>query len=244
MTLYYQDDWVTLWHADNREILPTLADQSVDLVPTDPPYSETTHMGARSHPERTSTGKWRSGGNEPQMLIDFAHIPTIDLQATLSDLSRIANAWIVSFMDWRHIAQIEIAPPPELRFVRFGMWHKTNGAPQFTGDRPAAGWEGIAILHRTGGRMQWNGGGRNAVFTYPKINGSHPTQKPIPLICELVALFSNPGDLILDPFAGSGTTGVAAKRLGRRCILIEQEERYCEIAAKRLSQDCMNLEIA
>jgi site-specific DNA-methyltransferase (adenine-specific) len=126
--------------------------------------------------------------------------------------------------------------------VRFGVWIKTNGAPQFTGDRPAPGWEGIAFLHREGGRMEWNGGGRSSVFITPKVNTAHPTGKPEQLIREFVRLFSQPDDLVLDPFMGSGTTLRAAKDLGRRAIGIEIEERYCAIAVERLRQQVLPLE--
>ncbi|MGE4301997.1 MAG: site-specific DNA-methyltransferase [Victivallaceae bacterium] len=65
----------------------------------------------------------------------------------------------------------------------------------------------------------------------------HPTEKPIALLQVLIGLACDDDQLILDPFAGSGSTGVAAKQLGRRCVLIEQDEKYCEIAAGRLSEE-------
>lgn len=88
--------------------------------------------------------------------------------------------------------------------------------------------------------MRWHGGGRSAVFTCNKVNSEHPTGKPLRLITQLVTLFSDPGELILDPFMGSGTTLRAAKDLGRRAIGIEIEERYCEIAVKRLAQEVLS----
>ena len=138
---------------------------------------------------------------------------------------------------------LEQEPPNGLRFVRFGIWDKPNGAPQMSGDRPATGWEAIAFFHRAGGAMTWNGGGRRSVFRCNRETGSftHKTQKPLRLVKELVSLFSDEGDLLLDPFMGSGTTLRAAKDLGRKAIGIEIEERYCEIAAKRMAQLAMIL---
>jgi len=91
--------------------------------------------------------------------------------------------------------------------------------------------------------LSWNGGGRHGVFVCPKIQGQHLTQKPLKLVSELVDLFSNSGDVILDPFMGSGTTLRAAKDLGRRAIGIEIEEKYCKIAVERLSQEMLPMAV-
>jgi DNA modification methylase len=77
---------------------------------------------------------------------------------------------------------------------------------------------------------------------YSVTENLHPTQKPIELFAYLIRTYTNEGDLILDNTMGSGTTLDAAKRLGRRAIGIEIDERYCEIAARRLSQEVMALE--
>jgi site-specific DNA-methyltransferase (adenine-specific) len=224
---YYQDDSCTIYHGDCREILPHLG--QVDLVLTDPPYSSEFHAGARSM------------NSMEESFIDFESV--LDA-AWLDEVAPLARRWVVATMDWRHIAELAKGPPANLRFVRFGVWAKPNGAPQFTGDRPGPGWEGIAFLHREGGRMQWNGGGRSSVFTTPRVNGEHPTEKPIKLYRDFVSLFSNPGETVLDPFMGSGTALRAAKDCGRKAIGIELEERYCEIAAKRLSQMVLPLQVA
>jgi len=63
---------------------------------------------------------------------------------------------------------------------------------------------------------------------------AHPTQKPEALLCRIILASSNPGDVVLDPFFGSGTTGVVAKKLGRNWIGIEKEPKYIEIAQKRI----------
>ena len=227
---YYRDEAVTLYHADCRDVLPLLAPGSVDLVLTDPPYAPACHAGART-------------GDQDTALVDFAPITDADLRLVLDECGRVVRRWVVATMDWRHICELERRPPAGLRFVRFGVWVKPNGAPQFTGDRPGPGWEGLAFLHREGGRMRWNGGGRSSVFIEPKVETKHPTGKPERLIRQFTALFSDPGELILDPFAGSGTTLRAAKDLGRRAIGIEIEERYCEIAARRLAQSVLPLDI-
>jgi len=132
---------------------------------------------------------------------------------------------------WQHAALLEKAGVP---LVRLGIWHKPNGAPQFTGDRPGVGWEAIAILHREG-RKHWNGGGHHAVWVCNVEHGKHPTQKPLKLLADWVMKFTDEGETVLDPFMGSGTTGLACMKLGRKFIGIEKRPDYFALACRRIA---------
>ncbi len=233
MNPYYQQNGITIYHGDCREILPTLP--KVDLVLTDPPFSKYTHSNAKSN-------RNKGHGNKA---IDFEAIDfeAIDFEA-IDSLLRTVNCdgWFVSFMDWRHIAEIARACPEPWEFVRFGVWVKTNPMPQISADRPANGWDGICYLFPLGKKKQWNGGGHHGNWVGPLVSdGNHPTGKPLALVSTLVERHSISGNTILDPFMGSGTTLRAAKDLGRQAIGIELEEKYCEIAAKRLQQEVLSL---
>jgi site-specific DNA-methyltransferase (adenine-specific) len=244
ITPYYDRAGITLYCADMLSVeLP-----SADLVLTDPPYAEETHAGARTHAKegapRIVGGKRHLIGNA-ETLLDFDSITEAELRAYFDRIGTAARAWVISFMDWRHIVKFEAHPPALLRFVRFGIWVKPNGSPQFTGDRPGTGWEGVAHMHRAdAGRMRWNGGGHHAVYTHPKVNGNHKTAKPIRLIAELIRLYSQRGDLILDPFCGGGVTLVVARLLGRRAVGIERDERHCAAAVQWLESGAGLLELA
>jgi site-specific DNA-methyltransferase (adenine-specific) len=224
MQPYYQDDACTIYHGDCREILPQLG--QVDHVITDPPYSERTHKGART----------RSGEGGGEVLISFAHIEFDALRSLLDSID--VSRWVVMTCDLLHAAQLMISPPNNLEFVRLGVWVKPNPTPQFTGDRPAQGFEQVVILHPSG-KKRWNGGGYPAVWTCNKICGRHPTEKPMELYTRFIEQFTDEGETILDPFMGSGTTLEAAKLMGRKAIGIELEEKYCEIAANRLRQEVL-----
>ncbi len=118
------------------------------------------------------------------------------------------------------------------------IWVKPDSSPQFNGQMPAMGYESIPLAWCGSGHSKWNGGGRRGVFTHLTNNtdreGTHQTEKPISLMKELIELFTNKDDIILDPFMGSGTTGVACVKLGRKFIGIEIDERYYEIAKRRI----------
>ena len=107
--------------------------------------------------------------------------------------------------------------------------------------KPNAPDQPVMFLHRDDIRPRWNGGGKAGVWSTPVAqNEGHPTAKPLAMVRDWVRLFTNPGDLVLDPFAGSGTTLRAALDEGRRAIGVELEERYCEVIAKRLAQDVLD----
>lgn len=216
----------TLYLGDCMDILPTL--DKVDAVITDPPYSETTHANAKSN-------RGKGHGNKA---IDFASLTADQLQEILKICGSKCHRWLVSTMEWRHIATFDQKPPEGWELVRFGVWVKSNPMPQISADRPAQGWEGIAYMHSTKGeKKRWNGGGQHGNYIGPVItDGAHPTGKPLPLFSGFVEKFTDRLETILDPFMGSGTTGVAAIQLGRKFIGIEREPKYFDIAVKRIEQ--------
>lgn len=244
MNPYYQDEFVTVLHGAYQEVLPTLAE--VDVVISDPPYSEHVHGNARSQRMVAANDRGGRYGADLRRNVElgFDHLLPEDMSFLAEHTARLVKRWALFFSDvesdhlWRDALTSE-----GLDYVRTGAWIKTGSTPQFSGDRPATGFEAITIAHPKG-RKRWNGGGKHAVWEVPIVlNRSrkqprwHTTEKPLALMAQLVDLFSEPGEVILDPTAGSGTTGVAAKRLGRRAVLIEGQEKYCEAAATRLEQE-------
>lgn len=243
MTSFYQDESVTLYCGDCREILPLI--EKVDHVITDPPYEAAAHTKGRrvkrAGIEPLDQWAWIDRKGTPR----YEHLPfpaiTPEERASVSRcFGRLVGRWCVVFSqaEGAHLWKAALEAGG-LTHRRWCVWVKPGAQPQFSGDRPGVGYETIVVMHASG-RSEWNGGGRVGVFEYAQQNGAHaqphPTTKPEQLMCELVALFTDEGETILDPFAGSGTTLVAAKRLGRKAIGIELQEKYCEIAAKRLAQ--------
>lgn len=237
----YDRDGIQIYHADCREVLPRLG--TVDHVITDPPYSEYVHGKSRRGSDLDDgISRARDFGFDalsPQTRATAAH-----------HIARLARRWTLVFSDvesshlWR-----DCLTESGLEYIRTGAWVKLNPTPQFTGDRPAIGFESITICHPAG-RKRWNGGGRPALWTHAAvINRSHDdprlhtAQKPLPLMRQLIADFTDHGDIILDPFCGSGTTLRAAKDAGRRAIGIEINDAWAEVAIKRLSQEVLPLEV-
>ena len=217
MTPYFEEDGITIYHGDCREILPRLP--SVDMVLTDPPYG----ISLRNH---DTTGK---GGRVPIAVSDYS---------VAGDDSSDSAMFL---LEWAKAMPIILFASPKNPWPgdwrQWLVWDK-GGAVGGGGDIATCwkfDWELIQVS-RTG---RLNGTRDCSVLRFPVGQNDfvyHPTEKPLSLMSYLAGKTTGPADLILDPFMGSGTTLVACKRLGRRGIGIEIEERYCEIAVKRLSQ--------
>lgn len=252
MTPFYEDAAVQIYCGKAEDVLPYLG--PVDHVISDPPYSAHTHAkqrtGATMPDVRGSAVASRRTGAAciaRYRDLGFDALEPATAFACARHFARLSARWSVVFTDAENQRLWQRAfERAGLQHVRVGAWIKRGCTPQFTGDRPGTGFEALEIGHPKG-KKRWNGGGKPAIWEHPIVLNRHgqeryhTTQKPEPLMANLVTDFTDEGDLILDPFGGSGTTAVAAKRLGRRCILIEREEKYCHIAMNRLRQGALNL---
>ena len=211
---YYKDDLVTLYHGDCLEVAEWL---DADVLVTDPPYGVAFQSA------------WMGWGSIPT-----EKRPKISGDDSIECRDRTLAKWgdkpAIVFGTWR-------VPRPANVRQRL-IWAK--------GDDPGLGdlsmpWgysdEEVYVIGKG-----WVGPRRTNVYRFPKVahanNPGHPTPKPIPLMEALIE-YAPPG-VIADPFAGSGATVIAARNLGRQTVAVEVDEGYCELIAKRLSQQAFD----
>jgi site-specific DNA-methyltransferase (adenine-specific) len=216
-----------LWHvekSDALDLLMAIGPMGAQHIICDPPYDARTHERARS---------LKDGGSNIDIhfnpLSDFSFVPV---------MLDVAQRWVIAFCALEQLGDYKKAAGEEA-WTRAGVWVRTNGTPQISGDRPAQGGEGIAIMHSTRTKRAWNGGGSRGTWTcgIEKQDRHHVTQKPLDLMLELILAFTEPGELVVDPFCGSGTTGVACLRTGRRFIGADIDPQYAEMATARLQAE-------
>jgi DNA modification methylase len=211
---YYDEGGVTIYLGDCRAVLPTL--ERVPLVVTDPPYGIGEARGKNKSRSNIAVAKdygVASWDDRPASRWLF------DLLAEISDYQIVfggnyfglpaASGWLV--------------------------WDKDNGENDFADCELA--WTNLPIAVRRI-RYRWAGMLQEHMGK-DREERWHPTQKPLQVMTWAIQRAPETCHTVLDPFMGSGTTLVAAKSLGRRAIGIEAEERYCELAAKRLAQESL-----
>lgn len=228
---YYQDDLVTLYHGDCREHTQWL---DADVLVTDPPYGI---AWTRSGITRASHANRRPGRyGAPPARVDALNDDGIAGDHSTETRDTALQLW--GSKPAYVFGSLLLPPPAGTKQVAI------YGKPKDSGNLTSIGGirrnvEAIYVL----GRHASGGGGRSAIFqTGARVAGAtgglvqrygHPHAKPVDVLEELIRL--GPAGVIADPFAGSGSTLIAARNLGRRAIGVELEERYCEAIVRRLS---------
>jgi len=263
MNPYYQKDKFILYHANSLEFLKGLPENSVDMIFADPPYllsngGFSVHAGRRVS---VNKGDWdKSNGLKK----DFEfHLEWI--QACRRVLKPHGTIWISG--TYHSIYQCGFA----LQVAKFHIlndiaWFKPNASPNlscrfFTASHETLLWarKDQKAKHIFNYDLMKNGQWLEDFLKKPNLQmrsvwalgtpknvekrfGKHPTQKPADLLKRIVLASTNKKDLILDPFTGSSTTGLAAYLLGRRFIGIDTEKKYLDLSIKRFEELKKNLE--
>lgn len=218
---YYRTENGVLYHGDCLDILPHL--EPVDLVLTDPPYG----IGADKNAYKNS-GRVVGYGNRRVAKKIYADT-NWDIKISNEDLIKIINKSKYSVVFGGNYYYL----PAQSCWV---VWDKKNYSSKFADCEIA--WTNYGGSIRLVKHL-WNGFAREG----NEKRYNHPTQKPVQVFLFIINLCPIKAETICDPFFGSGTTGVACERLGRKWIGIEIEEKYCEIAAKRIEQENKQLKI-
>ena len=236
----------TILQGDCMERLAEIEDKSVDAIFADPPYflsngGISVHSGKQVCVDK---GDWDKGGT-PEYIYDFNHQWLALCRTKLCDNGTI---WISGTHHNIHIVMRclqelgykvlntitwqKTDPPPNLscRYFNFSteliIW-----ARKFEKKPHKFNYETMKLLN--GGSQMTDVWRIPAVGLWEKQEGKHPTQKPLRLLYRIILAATNEGDTLLDPFSGSGTTGIAANLLGRKYIGIEQDKQFCELSLRR-----------
>ncbi|WP_083090456.1 DNA-methyltransferase [Actinomyces vulturis] len=231
-----------LIHGDCAVELPKISSNSVDLVLTDPPYNLGSFMKGRN----TNLGAMRSN-----FFVDAGWDDcSTDQWKTLMDLFLSHSARILkpggSAVVFMSVVKMEtmilLAQKHGFYYKTTGVWHKTNPMPRNMNLHYVNSTELWAYFVYGAKTGTFNNDGKllhdflqsSVTPKNEKLFGVHPTQKPLSIMEHFVSTLSNVNDCVLDPFMGSGSSMVAARKLGRRYIGIEKEANYYVLARKRL----------
>jgi len=215
-----------------EELIKAMSDSSVDAIITDPPYGTNDGRGKRC----------MRGGDSVPFAIEWDTTLPLDW---LADAFRVCRpgAALLMFTDNLQVGSVwEALESVGFKCRQLFFWDKPDCPPTPRPNFASAIESGVYAI-KPGATPTWTGGGwcRNVLtfnLAHKYIDGVsrlHPTQKPLPLMKRLVELVTQPGDMVLDPFAGSGTTGVAALQLGRRFQGFEKDPDFVRVAEERLS---------
>ena len=226
--------------ADFKDTLSGISEGNVDLILTDPPYGISKY-----------TGFHRVGGGVKRFAVSMDYGEwdkrVIDLRA-LSDLSyralRVGGTAIIWYDFWKLSYLSAAMREAGFKQLRWVIWEKTNPVPLNSSVNYLTGCREVAVLGVKVGNPTFNAEYHSGVFNYriPMNEGGkrkHPTQKPLRLFRELIGIHSHEGDLVVDPFLGSGTTAVAALQTQRKFVGGDASSYYIGISKERLRQAAM-----
>jgi len=239
MSIYYSDDKVTLHHGDCLDVMRSLDDRSVDVVLTDPPYSsggrrENSRSVRKSMNRAMADDEWiRGDAMSTAGFVYLMRMCGIEWRRALKP-----GGHALSFIDWRMAPNLGAAlETADLRQHPTLVWDKGR-----LGMGAIFRNQHEFIVHFSVGTPSppQRRDVPNVITCKPVRSQDHPTEKPSALLQTLLSVVAAPASVVLDPFAGSGSTIYAALALGHSAIAVEADERYCEVIAKRLSQGVLD----
>lgn len=247
---YYQEDGITIFIEDSRNILPHLG--KVDMIFTDPPFGHNNNNGDLIHRREAALGR-----------------PPCDSDSSMARPIANDGPEANELVRWFFRQAADMLKPgcccccccggggPDPQFARWSLWLDEcldfkqmvvwDKGPMGMGWHYRRSYETVLVAQKSGAACKWYDRTdriENIIRHIPKIiprKTDHPTPKPVELAMHFIQLHTVPGDVVLDPFMGGGSTAEAAKHLGRKFIGIELQERWAKIAVERLRQEVLKL---